>query len=89
MEFTEKITLVSPSGESFIFKGYIYDDDSISQNNGIFVPSKKHIAIIKTDKCPVKCGFHAHYREIIRLVTAVSDNTKKSKIMPHIKLTLE
>lgn len=90
MDFLQTITLISPNSEEITFKNaYIHDNNQIAVSMGNFMPSKKHIAIIPASECRIEVGYVAKYDEKTRLVVGVSDNTKKSKIMPHIRLTLE
>ncbi|MBO5454733.1 MAG: hypothetical protein J6A69_12350 [Clostridia bacterium] len=90
MDFTQSVKIINPDKSELSYSNaYIYDDNSIATYRGDFLPNKKHIAIIPTQSCDVQTGAVAMYENKTRTVTAVCDNTVRSRVLPHIRLTLE
>lgn len=90
MIFNSTIKIIDRENNETVFENvYIFDDNSIATYRGDFLPNKKHTAIILADKCDISVGSKAVYNNKTRTVTAVCDNTKLSRLRPHIRLTLE
>ncbi len=90
MIFDSVLKIIDRENNETVFENvYIYDDNSIATYRGDFLPNKKHTAIILSHKCNICVGSKAVYDNKTRTVTAVCDNTKRSRLMPHIRLTLE
>ena len=90
MDFSQTITIIHPDGSETTFSNaYIHDNNSAATYWGDFLPNRRHVAIIPCKTCNITVGSCARYNDTSRTITGVYDNTRRSRLMPHIRLTLE